>query len=51
MRGKNDEIMLASLLFLPKSVAVSDKNHYFCITDKSEFRRKPNAEPNLLELC
>lgn len=51
MRGKNDEIMLASLLFLPKSVAVSDKIISFALTDKSEFRRKPNAEPNLLELC
>lgn len=51
MRGKNDVIMLASLLFLPKSVAVSDKIISFALTDKSEFRRKPNAESNLLELC
>ena len=52
MRGKNDVIMLASFLFfLPKSVAVSDKITTFALTDKSEFRRKPNAEPNLLELC
>lgn len=37
MRGKNNEIMLASLLFLPKSVAVSDKIISFALTDKSEF--------------
>ena len=37
MRGKNDVIMLASLLFLPKSVAVSDKITTFALTDKSEF--------------
>ena len=33
MREKNDVIMLTSLLFLPKSVAVSDKIISFALTD------------------